>query len=200
MFLRPSSPTRRNRPHPPQVFLVSRLHHIPGYHNADTTVGRDAYRVDASLPVDLREQRLAARQKYVGRQNGAWGSSFKDPKEQFAGRSRQAAEAWLKIADEKDHEKVFNAIHEDEERERNWTMNQSARSKTAYPSLTRWLRYAGARESSMFDEVTQSLEARRDKGYRPPSSPNPFHGRSAISDISSTHSPGDYVSYLKVRF
>ena len=27
-----------------RVFLTNRLHYIPGYHNADTTVGREAYR------------------------------------------------------------------------------------------------------------------------------------------------------------
>ncbi|KAJ8297512.1 hypothetical protein KUTeg_024043 [Tegillarca granosa] len=45
MRSRPASPTRRNKPHPPLVFLTNRLHYIPGYHNADTTVGKDVYRV-----------------------------------------------------------------------------------------------------------------------------------------------------------
>ncbi|WAQ99970.1 hypothetical protein MAR_024343 [Mya arenaria] len=40
---RPSSPSRRHKPHPKPVFLINRLHYVPGYHNPDTTVGRDPY-------------------------------------------------------------------------------------------------------------------------------------------------------------
>ncbi|KAL8621071.1 hypothetical protein ACOMHN_040596 [Nucella lapillus] len=186
-----------------RAFLVSRLHHIPGYHNADTTIGRDAYRVDASLPVGaLREQRTAVRHKYRGPNTGAWACSFRDPlslSEQLGGRSGQAAEAWLKIADEKVLSLQLLSPYMD------IPLNvqeicKSSRSKTAYPSLTRWMRYAGEKEASALSEVARSLEEQRNDDYKTPTTPNPFHGRPIMSGIGSMRSPGHSIPPPHIRY
>ncbi|XP_056418835.1 uncharacterized protein LOC130359485 isoform X2 [Hyla sarda] len=36
--MRPSSPTRMNKPHPPDVFLVTTLHNIPGHYNCKNKI------------------------------------------------------------------------------------------------------------------------------------------------------------------
>ncbi|XP_077156297.1 uncharacterized protein C4orf51 homolog [Paroedura picta] len=59
--LAPSSPTRVHKPHPPQVFLVNRLHYIPGhYGNAKRTVAADTGYLKASsnFPHGLGESQL----------------------------------------------------------------------------------------------------------------------------------------------
>ncbi|KAI0214713.1 hypothetical protein LSAT2_000158 [Lamellibrachia satsuma] len=74
--IRPSSPTRLNRPHPPLVFLANRLHSVPGYHNADAVLGQNSYRVDASVPESEQERRRLLRCKYSTRPNTAAVNQF----------------------------------------------------------------------------------------------------------------------------
>ncbi|XP_053108210.1 uncharacterized protein C4orf51 homolog isoform X2 [Hemicordylus capensis] len=51
----PSSPTRMHRPHPPEVFLVNRLHHLPGhYGNAKQRKATDGFRPHPAFPSDLK--------------------------------------------------------------------------------------------------------------------------------------------------
>uniref|UniRef100_A0A1I8FN70 Transposase n=1 Tax=Macrostomum lignano TaxID=282301 RepID=A0A1I8FN70_9PLAT len=45
-LLRPTSPNRRNNPHPPMVFLTCRLHNVPGFNNPDGVTGKPTYQVE----------------------------------------------------------------------------------------------------------------------------------------------------------
>ena len=63
---RPTSSHRRHKPHPKMVFLTTRLHHCPGYHNPDTTIGKPTYQVDRSLGPEEQDARARLRSKYVG--------------------------------------------------------------------------------------------------------------------------------------
>ncbi|KAK7097987.1 uncharacterized protein [Littorina saxatilis] len=176
--LRPTEQTRRNRPHPTPVFLTNRLHYVPGYHNADTSIKREAYRVDASLPQEQRSHRLSVRNKYIGRVDESSVSPYKDPfglKQQLDGRSAQAAEAWLKLADDEDRENVLHAVQKYRDDEQAWQQNGAPRrAKTAYPSLHRWMRYAGAKEADSVNRITHTLETDPDLRYVAPNSHHPL--------------------------
>nr|XP_006814210.1 PREDICTED: uncharacterized protein LOC102808334 [Saccoglossus kowalevskii] len=41
---RPTEVTRRNKPHPPLVFLSCRLKTVPGFHDPDAVTGKEVYR------------------------------------------------------------------------------------------------------------------------------------------------------------
>ncbi|XP_048237052.1 uncharacterized protein LOC124134415 [Haliotis rufescens] len=158
---RPTSPTRRNKPHPPPVFLTNRLHYIEGYHNPDTRLGKQCYRIDASLPPEEQHQRRHIRRKYVAdRPSTALLNTYKDQygvKNYLDPVAAQGAEAWLKIADDKDKDEVMMAVQKHREQEdlqatrdahRQPTPPMVPRANTAYPSLNRFMKYAGATESS----------------------------------------------------
>ncbi|XP_076467530.1 uncharacterized protein LOC143298546 [Babylonia areolata] len=171
--VRPTSPTRRNKPHPLPVFLTNRLHYIPGYQNADTTVGKDAYKVDASVLPEEREQRTSVRKKYIGRPDSAMVSPYRDPfgvRDHLDDRSAQAAEAWLKIADDKDRGNVMHVIEKYKAAEgaRCQKAGISPRPATAYPSTHRWMRYAGAKEADAVGRIVQMIDSDPDKGYAAP--------------------------------
>ncbi|KAK7495285.1 hypothetical protein BaRGS_00013467 [Batillaria attramentaria] len=194
MQLRPTSPTRRNKPHPPMVFLTTRLHYIPGYNNADTTVGKEAYQVDASVPVDQQAERKAVRRKYLGRQDPAMVNTYKDPfglRQTLDGRSAQAAEAWMKLADDADRDNVLHVIQREKDKARTRDVESLPRAKTAYPSTYRWMRYAGAKESDSVGRIVNTLNSDPDGTCY--IQPNPYHARPVQSvtsmrmrDIAST--------------
>lgn len=68
---RPTSPTRRNNPHPPQIFMTTRLHYVNGFHNADTSIAREPYKMDASVSSDEQLRRLSIRDKFRASQKPA---------------------------------------------------------------------------------------------------------------------------------
>jgi len=89
---RPSSGTRKNKPHPPQVFLVNRLQHIPGYYEPEKA--KLPHR-DLSVKESLRQQKrpYTAHTTLLQRQH---------MQEKVGAVPAQAAEAWLKLCPEKD--------------------------------------------------------------------------------------------------
>ncbi|XP_041359929.1 uncharacterized protein LOC121376179 isoform X2 [Gigantopelta aegis] len=110
---RPSSPTRLNKPHPPNVFLTNRLHYIDGFQNPDTIVGKGCYRVDDCVPDQEYGQRRCIREKYDGQPStesvnvlmDKYGlTEYLDPIES------QAAESWLNIADDDDKHHLSCAL------------------------------------------------------------------------------------------
>lgn len=154
---RPTSPTRRHKPHPKPVFLTNRLHYIHGYHNADATMGKDVYRVDDSLPSEERQMRLQAREKYIGRPMAAAVNQYQDPyaslKEDVGPVEVWGAQAWMNIADDDKQHEVMNAVRDYREKDLfrentpvQPTVVDSPRPVTAIPSVHRWLKHAGAQE------------------------------------------------------
>lgn len=171
---RPTSPTRKNKPHPPLVFLTNRLHYVPGYHNADTTINRPVYQVDASVPYEEQAQRWALRDKYIGKPSAKAINQYTDKygyREYFDPVEAQAAEAWTKLADDKDLYQLPNVLDEQKEKhitepnvEHGIPLQEPQRPKTAMASTYRWMKYAGASENM---ELHRALEAIRNRGQMP---------------------------------
>ncbi|XP_053315073.1 uncharacterized protein LOC128483028 [Spea bombifrons] len=89
--MRPTSPTRMNKPHPPEVFLVTTLHNIPGYYNCENGTSSEKGKGNCS----------SARQS-----KGVLGGN-KNTVQIFRNSSISlAAEAWMKLASGKDCEAV----------------------------------------------------------------------------------------------
>ncbi|XP_052721687.1 uncharacterized protein LOC128192768 [Crassostrea angulata] len=171
---RPTSPTRKNKPHPPLVFLTNRLHYVPGYHNADTTINRPVYQVDASVPYEEQAQRWALRDKYIGKPSAKAINQYTDKygyREYFDPVEAQAAEAWTKLADDKDLYQLPNVFDEQKGKhitepnvEHGIPLQEPQRPKTAMASTYRWMKYAGASENM---ELHRALEAIRNRGQMP---------------------------------
>eukprot|EP00105_Crassostrea_gigas_P030886 XP_011453364.1 PREDICTED: uncharacterized protein LOC105346492 [Crassostrea gigas] len=171
---RPTSPTRKNKPHPPLVFLTNRLHYVPGYHNADTTINRPVYQVDASVPYEEQAQRWALRDKYIGKPSAKAINQYTDRygyREYFDPVEAQAAEAWTKLADDKDLYQLPNVLDEQKGKhitepnvEHGIPLQEPQRPKTAMASTYRWMKYAGASENM---ELHRALEAIRNRGQMP---------------------------------
>lgn len=171
---RPTSPTRKNKPHPPLVFLTNRLHYVPGYHNADTTINRPVYQVDASVPYEEQAQRWALRDKYIGKPSAKAINQYTDKygyREYFDPVEAQAAEAWTKLADDKDVYQLPNVLDEQKGKhitepnvEHGIPLQEQQRPKTAMASTYRWMKYAGASENM---ELHRALEAIRNRGQMP---------------------------------
>ncbi|CAL1530859.1 unnamed protein product [Lymnaea stagnalis] len=140
--VRPTSGHRRNNPHPPQIFLTNRLHYIG---NADKTQEDKEEDNPAT-----KEEKLLNQRKYVGHYDSAFLNQYKDTngfKNILPPRQAQAAEAWVKLADDIDKERVFDIVRDHED----WKSFQEEklvrRPKTAYPSLQRWMKFSGAEEN-----------------------------------------------------
>ncbi|CAG2205980.1 uncharacterized protein LOC143085161 [Mytilus galloprovincialis] len=178
---RPSSRCRRNKPHPRQVFLTNRLHYIPGYHNPDASMNKDVYRVDALMPYEDQMDRRQIRQKFVARQSSPAMNQYKDPmgvREEFEPEDVSAAEAWMKVADDKTREekdKLINAL-EDLKRETKvepptWTdrvetspMPAVTSAVIPQPSLHRWMKFAGTNENANLQRVLQQIRSEKMMG------------------------------------
>ncbi|XP_022322787.2 uncharacterized protein LOC111124221 [Crassostrea virginica] len=171
---RPTSPTRKNKPHPPLVFLTNRLHYVPGYHNADTTINKPVYQVDASVPYEEQAQRWAIRDKYIGKPSAKAINQYTDKygyREYFDPVEAQAAEAWTKLADDKDLYQLPNVLEEQKGKqitepnvEHGIPLEEPQRPKTAMASTYRWMKYAGAAENM---ELQRALEAIRNRDQPP---------------------------------
>ncbi|XP_064608999.1 uncharacterized protein LOC135473110 [Liolophura sinensis] len=177
---RPTSPTRRNNPHPSPAFLTNRLHYVPGYHNPDTTMGKAVYRIDASLPPQMQLERREPREKYKARpattsiNQYRQKHNFRDFMEPV---EAQALDAWVALADDKDKEKVLTMFSDDvpasqrnldavEERYRATT--PSARHPLA--SLHRYLKPAGVEEASHISRIMDTIRSNPARHWRHPGS------------------------------
>ena len=49
-----------------RFFLTMRLHHCPGYHNADARLGKEPYQMDRSVDMQEQAYRRGFRSKYDG--------------------------------------------------------------------------------------------------------------------------------------
>jgi len=153
---RPTSSHRHNNPHPPMVFLTNRLHYIEGMQNADVRLGKSVYRIDASVKPSELDRRRAPREKFVARPDTALINQYKDPfgfRRQLPPRQAQAAEAWVKLADDQDRDQVLEAMKENSE----FLEGAQSRPRTAIPSLHRFMKIAGAEERDATSRILQTL-------------------------------------------
>lgn len=147
---------------------------MPGYHNADTTINRPVYQVDASVPYEEQAQRWALRDKYIGKPSAKAINQYTDKygyREYFDPVEAQAAEAWTKLADDKDLYQLPNVLDEQKGKhitepnvEHGIPLQEPQRPKTAMASTYRWMKYAGASENM---ELHRALEAIRNRGQMP---------------------------------
>ncbi|ELT90847.1 hypothetical protein CAPTEDRAFT_210963 [Capitella teleta] len=161
---RPTSAQRKNKPHPPLVFLSTRLHYVPGYHNPDAELGKDLYRVDASVPYAEHQRRMELKSKYIGRPSTSAVNQYKrqedldhfdDPVE------RQAAEAWIKLANDPDKEDLV--------KNRYYRIPGPVASPTyrpqTVPSLHRYMKQAGAAEAAQLNQISKRVHQRSLEGH-----------------------------------
>ncbi|KAK3606323.1 hypothetical protein CHS0354_041957 [Potamilus streckersoni] len=174
----PSEPGRKHKPHPPLVFLTNRLHYVPGFHNPDAAVGKEVYQVDASLHHEGQAQRKGYGQKYVSRPKTAAVMQYEDRypelgelKESLDPVTAQGAEAWMKLADDKDHHLVFSAIDKFQEQRLN-EESQDNKYSTVMPSIHRWMHYAGKRETN---DLHHHPDLPPGYSYHLPSTMRPLH-------------------------
>ncbi|XP_038056686.1 uncharacterized protein LOC119728496 [Patiria miniata] len=133
--MRPVSPTRRNKPHPKDVFMTCRLHKVPGYYdpssamgkeigavqgfqNPDARIKEEVYLVDALCPEWEQHDRRHLRHKYIGRPSTVNVMTYKDEERQKMKKvisdpwSAQAAEAWMKLAGSTNRKAVRTMVNE----------------------------------------------------------------------------------------
>ncbi|CAD5114278.1 DgyrCDS3421 [Dimorphilus gyrociliatus] len=152
---RPTSATRKNNPHPPLVFLECRLHHVPGYHNADTTVGRPAYKVDASTTQAEQEHRHALRSKFVPERDQQALLQYKTSEdENLLGKIKdpivkQAARAWMKEANNDIKLSTKEALRNSLDASNLQVSNNTKK----YASICRFGKFAGAEETAVQERI-----------------------------------------------
>ncbi|XP_045202775.2 uncharacterized protein LOC123556237 [Mercenaria mercenaria] len=117
----PTEPLRRHKPHPKPVFLTNRLHYVPGYHNADATMGKPVYRIDDTFTDEERQLRRHQREKYIARPRTAAVDQYHEPWAQLTDAvgpvEAWGAQAWLKMADDDHQHEVVNAIRDYQDKE-----------------------------------------------------------------------------------
>lgn len=177
---RPSSPTRRHKPHPKPVFLINRLHYVPGYHNPDATMGKDVYRIDDSFSEEERQLRRHQREKFVPRHLPAAVDQFRDQPyvphtDAIVPGEVWGAQAWLKVADDNHKDEVVNAVQDYREKDLfNVSLSPTPkygrdiipRPHTVIPSNYRWMKRAGVAESEQLCQILY--------GRYPPSTMQPL--------------------------
>ncbi|KAL5012027.1 hypothetical protein ScPMuIL_010578 [Solemya velum] len=155
--IRPNSPTRRNNPHPPTVFLTNRLHYVPGFHYADATMRKGPYQVDGSLPVEEKYQRRQLRDKFVPRPHSAAIEQYTDKyglREVLSPVEAQGGKAWLTLADDKDHDKFDEFLEEYRRGTNDLNTDPLREIDQAVPSLHRWMKFSGNQEQSNIQQHT----------------------------------------------
>ncbi|XP_077333112.1 uncharacterized protein LOC143975044 [Lithobates pipiens] len=150
--MRPSSPTRMNKPHPPEVFLVTTLHNLPGYYNCKKG-SSSKEKGNATVKKDLRRT-LYEDNKQV--------HIFRDTD------SNAAAQAWLKLASDRDCDAIMKMIKFVSSKQEE-SMNTEKGRNTLYQRLSekvkpefkslaqQWLLKAGPQESSAVEKLLSTL-------------------------------------------
>ncbi|KAM4050252.1 uncharacterized protein ACNLHF_014829 isoform 2-T2 [Anomaloglossus baeobatrachus] len=95
--MRPSSPTRMNKPHPPEVFVFTTLHNIPGHYNCKKTISSEEKGKEQASIFPIRPRK-------VQREDKIQVQIFNDVN------SNMAAQAWLKLANDEDNSAVMHMI------------------------------------------------------------------------------------------
>ncbi|XP_075705811.1 uncharacterized protein LOC142737318 [Rhinoderma darwinii] len=156
-LMRPSSPTRKNKPHPPEIFLVTTLHNTTGYYNC--------------------KNKISSEEKGKGNTNV---SSFPSgPKKGQCGDKSQvhifndvnfnmAAQAWLQLANAEDYFAVMKMIKFVSDQQ-GMKKDTSAKKNTHYqvlkqyvkpeciPSVQQWLLNARPEETKPMERLLRTL-------------------------------------------
>lgn len=187
--VRPSSPERMNKPHPPTVFLVTRLRKVKGCF--DGSPKKDDGHRESPMPA-LRNVKLNNANDVRAQRRPSTSISVRDHKERekirevMGPRCAQATEAWMKLSSKRDAKRIKDAIDE---------MSHPEEVKTDRPLLqrrfaedkhqnkvyasNRWLKRAGREEN---DAVSRLIEALKMAKKMPVPNEGPhFH----ITDYSS---------------
>ncbi|XP_077984269.1 uncharacterized protein LOC144438915 [Glandiceps talaboti] len=192
--MRPTSPHRRNNPHPPLVFLSCRLRTVPGFHNANAALSKDAYRIDAKCDAPTQKQRQMLRQKYIGRPATVSVSSYKQNqavRTLMSPKSAQAAEAWMKVASRQDQDAVMEMVHDTNQRKYAEDAVREHVRPQFQPSLRRYLKGAGAEEARAIAKLFHTIDSRSKP--QPPNHAPHYH----ITDYSQMKKE-DFTSMRKV--
>ncbi|MEE6461364.1 hypothetical protein FKM82_001274 [Ascaphus truei] len=180
--MRPSSPTRMNKPHPLEGFLVTRIHNLPGYYyncekrtlSAETGLremppikskGIQTRTLNRRQPTkDPGKYFIALCPHHMGVEN------VKEKKVQifWDSSSNLAAQAWLKLASDKDCNAVekmmsFAAENKDTNEDKTDRRNHVYQAFTQIvkpefiTSAHQWLRVAGAEETAAVERLLRTL-------------------------------------------
>ncbi|KAM5191493.1 uncharacterized protein ACMZJ9_021810 [Mantella aurantiaca] len=155
--MRPISPTRMNKPHPPEIFLVTTLHNLPGYYNC--TKGNSS--------------------KAKGKIHTGNATVYKDPRRTFYKDNDQvcifrdpdsnaATQAWLKLASDKDCDaikKMIKFVSSKQEKTKNTEKGRNfvyqRLSEKVKPELIssaqQWLLMAGPQETKAVEKLLITL-------------------------------------------
>ncbi|XP_040274452.1 uncharacterized protein LOC120990016 isoform X1 [Bufo bufo] len=155
-LIRPSSPTRMNKPHPPEVFLVTTLHNIPGHYKCKEKIsseGKGKAKNVTSSPSRPRKGHYGDKsQVHV----------FSDVS------SNVAAQAWLRLANSEDYSAVKKMIQFVNDKQA-MKEDTSAMKSTLYqvlkqymkpkylPSAQRWLLNARPEETKAVERLLWTL-------------------------------------------
>ncbi|CAH1791644.1 unnamed protein product [Owenia fusiformis] len=185
-YNRPTSAERKNKPHPPHVFLTTRLHSIPGYHNPDATLGKPTYKIDPSVSREVQSSRASLRSKYTPLQSAQARRQY-DKKIDFkemgvTGRDAQGLDAMMQMVDKEDQDHIMQLgeAKANSGPGKNWQNPLAPQPKA---STHRYLKTAGPRELDALDQ------------YRKPGqygSMGTYGGYTAPIDKSSQKQNGDY--------
>ncbi|KAM8939470.1 uncharacterized protein RCH25_053124 [Pelodytes ibericus] len=149
--MRPTSPTRMNKPHPPEIFLVTQLHNQPGYYNCEKGPGER-----------LTTSRRLPKGGCDGKQNMV---------KVFHNSSKNlAAQAWMKLASDKDCdavEKMIACIADTRKESEDVTSSNSRilqmLTENVKPELIssahRWLSKAGSEETAAVERLLRTLSS-----------------------------------------
>ncbi|XP_066574531.1 uncharacterized protein LOC136764400 [Amia ocellicauda] len=157
--VRPSSPTRRMRPHPPEVFLVTKLHSVSGYFNSAAENPRGRSNKYAGPSTSCRKPRNSQR------------AINKEVLETVFANSQlaQAAKAWMELAPDIDRRAVQDfaesllKLHgrslQGGPPEKSYI--SQALSKHIKPDcivpMNQWLRRAGNKETMALESLLKTL-------------------------------------------
>ncbi|XP_063316156.1 uncharacterized protein LOC134615546 isoform X1 [Pelobates fuscus] len=150
---RPISPTRMNKPHPPEIFLVTSLHNLPGHYHCEKAVSSETG--NGFITSRKHTERVMGANIYKV-------EIFRDS------RTNLAAQAFMKLASEKDCEAIEKMVafiteannrRVDENNGRSQvcqTLNQYVKPEYL-SSAHQWLLKAGKEERAAVERLLKTL-------------------------------------------
>ncbi|KAE8630235.1 hypothetical protein XENTR_v10000745 [Xenopus tropicalis] len=149
--IRPCSPTRKNNPHPPQIFMITKLHNQPGYYDCEKKTQSKSG--NSSLYLQHKDILTGKKNKVL---------IFSDQSLCFA------AEAWMKLASDKDRaavQKMMDFVTENHKKHKEISDKRRPLCQTLVQlvkpefsvSAHRWLKEAGADEVASVEKLMNTL-------------------------------------------
>ncbi|XP_072352222.1 uncharacterized protein [Scyliorhinus torazame] len=168
--VRPNSPTRLHRPHPPEIFLMTRLHRIPGHDSTSKNTTNPPLRDKLEKnprrsPGWYKPNALSQSTMNTDRIRELLQAVLNDSN------VARAAEAWMKLTGEKDRQAVKSMIDciistsvditkKDVERQSYINQALSRYVKPQYVTpISHWLLKAGREESMAVERLLRTLSS-----------------------------------------